>query len=394
MQEVTIKKDSNVTLDKEIKLFLNPKFVFLPLQEGFKLKVRDNDYVYKNDIVAMNKRDEEVISSISGKVLGIKKMDFLSAKNIPCLVVENDFKENIRSKTSAKRYINDYSKKDFLRLLADTSYSHRGQDTSKKYSTVCEEIIVNGVDLDPYFGNRYVVLRDEVEDILETVDYLANILEAKKIYFVIKNTDNELIGKLTSLLGMYPNMDLKLVSEAYPNGSSEVQKRLLKLPDALVIDVEEASDIFRILKRERPVTSKLITISGPGVKPQTVVRVKYGTLLSEVFVHNFDFTFPKVDVYINGTLYGSKKESLKYVVDSFVDGIFVEEKGELAEESCINCGQCSKVCPMGLNPKYVFDHDGNVTPEYYDKCLQCGLCNYVCPANRDLKSAMGRGDGP
>lgn len=394
MQEVTIKKDKNIILDNDIKLFLNPKFAFLPINTGFKLKVKDGDYVYKNDIVAMDNRGHIVSASISGKVLGIKKMDYYRSKNVPSLVIENDFKENIRAKKSAKKYINDYTKDEFLQTLSDASYVYKGKYLVEKFTRSSEVIIINGVELDPYFGNKYFILRDSIEDILETCDFVAEIMNASKVYFVVKNIDSELISTITSLLGTYPNIELKLIGEAYPNGMGELQKRYFQLEEAEVIDVEEVMAVFDILKRERPITSKYITVTGSAVKPKTVIRVKIGTLLSEVFVHNFDFVAPKVDVYINGTLYGTKVDTLKWVVDSDIDGIFILEKNEIKEEACLNCGQCSKTCPVGLNPKFVFDHDGNVKAEYYDKCLQCGLCNYVCPANRDLKSRMKGRDSP
>ena len=388
MQEVTIKKDNEIKLDSEVKLFLNPKFVFLPINEGFKLKVRDGDYVYKNDIVAMNREGKVVCSSVSGKVLGLKKMNYYNSGTIPSIVIENDFKENLKSRKSAKQYINDYTLKDFKRILEDTSYTYKGIYSVKKFEESCDDVIINGVEIDPYFGNKYFILRDNTEDILEMSDMIGNLLNSKRIYLLVKNTDSELINKLTSLIGTYPNIELKLISEAYPNGMPEVQKKILKLPEAIVFDVAELLDIFRILKREKPITTKMITITGSAVKPCASLEVKMGTLLSEVFVHNFDFTCPKVDVYMNGTLYGDLVDSLKFVVDSSIDGIFIQEKTDHISEPCMNCGQCSKTCPVGLNPKYVFDHDGNVKSEYYDKCIRCGLCNYVCPANRDLKSKM------
>ena len=388
MQEVIIKKDSKIVLNKETNMFLNPKFVFLPVEEGFKLKVADNEYVYKNDIVAMNDKGRSITATASGRVLGLKKMDYYDKKDVPSVVIENDFKENIRAKKSAKKYITDYSKKEFLRVLEDTSYRYKGVYLADKFAGVAKEIIINAVEPDPYFGSKRVILKEAGEDILETCDFLGTMLEAEKIYFVLKNTDGEEISRLTSMIGTYPNIELKLVNEAYPNGIGYMQKKILKLPDALVIDLEEVADVFRLLKRERPISSKFITITGSAVHPRAVVRVKLGCLLSEVFVQNFDFTSPKIDVYLNGSLYGKRVDSLKYVVDSQIDGIFIDEEQKYEVSPCLNCGQCSKTCPVGLNPKFVFDHDGKVMPEYYDKCLQCGLCNYVCPANRDLRAFM------
>ncbi len=392
MQEVTIKKDNDVVLDDEIKIFLNPKFVFLPVYRGFKLKVRDKDYVYKDDIVAMNEKGRTITASVSGRVLGIKKMDYYKAKSVPSLVIENDFKENMRSRRSAKKYISGMTKREFLRILEDASYLYKGIYLDEKFRGEANELIINAVPLDPHFGNKYVILKESAEDILEMGDFLGEMMGVEKICLAIKNTDAEVINTFTSLLGTYPNIEMKFVTDAYPNGHEAILKRLLRMEAAVVVDIEELSCLYEILKRERPITSKYITVTGNAVKPKAVVRVKLGTLLSEVFVNNFDFTSPHPVVYINGFLYGEAANSLKCVADSDIDGVYIEEAHESHEEACLNCGQCSKTCPMGLNPKFVFDHDGTVESEYYEKCLQCGLCNYVCPAGRDLKSRMRGSD--
>lgn len=394
MQEVTIKREENIVLKEDVNLFLNPKFVFLPIEAGYKVKVGDHDYVYKNDILAQNADGKTVYAPTSGKVLGIKKMNYFKRGTHNSLVIENDFKENVRVKKSAKKHINAHTKEEFVKILQKSSYEYRDLDLIEWCKKGTENIIVNAVDLDPNFCNKHRTWRENEENILETCDFLGEIMGAKKIYFVLLNTDSETIEKLTNLIGTYPNIELKLVSNAYPNGMGALQRKLLKLEDALVLELESVLDVFQILKRELPITSRLITITGPAVTPNAVIRVKLGTLLSEVFVHNFDFTSPKVDVYVNGFLYGEKVDNLKYVIDSNIDGIYIKEREECEEESCLNCGQCSRVCPEGLNPKYVFDHDGKVDTTYYDKCLQCGLCNYVCPANRNLKQRMKGRDEP
>lgn len=392
MQEVTIKKDNTVQLQDDILDFLNPKFLFIPIYDGYSVKVRDNDYVYKNDIIAMDKSGKMVYTGVSGKVLGIKTMDYLGGKKIPSIVIENDFKENIRTRKSAKRYINSLSKSDVLNILEDTTLLYRGIDERVKLQNDVGTLIINAVELEPYFKNRYYALKDDVEDLLEMIDLLGTILNSKKILFVIKNTDNDLISKLMDMLGTYPNMALRLVSDAYPNGLGEIQKKIFKEDDARVFDIEEVKDLFEVIKKEQPVTEKLITITGTCVQPKAIVRVKIGSLLSEVFVNKFDFTEKDVDVYLNGLMRGKIVDSLKVVITSDLDGIVVMKKSNLKEEACLNCGLCSKTCPMGLNPKYVFDKGGNVRPEYYDECLKCGLCNYMCPANRDLMSKMGKGN--
>lgn len=388
MQEVTIKKDQNLKLKDSIKNFLNPKFVFIPIKEGFKVKVKDNEYIYKNDIVAMGKNGKIIYSCVSGRVLGIKQMTYYKDKNYQSVVIENDFKENTKTKKSAKLFINEYTKPEILGLLNDTSVFYKGEYLVDKVDKKSDLIVINGVEIEPYFGNKYFLLKENIDVLLETADILGTVMEAKEIYVVLKNTDDELISLITNILGTYPNISLKLVSDAYPNGFKEVLKNKLKIEDAVFFDVQEVLSIYHILKRERPVTEQLITITGDGVEPNMVLRVKTGTLLSEIFINNFDFTTGGVEVYLNGSLHGDLVKSFKYVVDSNIDGIFVSKKTSKTEEACLSCGLCSKSCPMGLNPKYVYDHKGNVKPSYKENCIGCGLCNYLCPANRDLRSSM------
>lgn len=394
MQEVTIKKDPTIKLEEDIIEFLNPRFIFLPIKEGFKLKVRDEEYVYKNDIVAMDREGHMVHSSISGRVLGVKEMPYYNNKSYPSLVIENDFKENMRVRKSAKKYISTYTKKELLRVLKDTSLFYKGNYLSDKIDIENRSIIINGMESEPYFENKCYTFKKKLDELLETIDLLGTITKSKRTILVIKNNESLLINELMSLIGTYPNIELKLANDAYPNGISELLKTKFSLEDAQVFDIAEISMLYETIKREIPITEKYITITGTSVKPRSIVKVKIGSLLSEAFINHFNFTEKEVDVYLNGIMSGELVNSLKIVIDTDIEGILVLKKEKEETERCIKCGLCSKNCPVGLNPKYVYDHKGLVKKEYYDTCIKCGLCSYLCPSNIDLKKAMKECDKP
>jgi Na+-transporting NADH:ubiquinone oxidoreductase subunit A len=57
--------------------------------------------------------------------------------------------------------------------------------------------------------------------------------------------------------------------------------------------------------------------------------------------------------------------------------------------SCISCGECPKVCPVGLYPQllvksiYANDIEESLNLGVLD-CVECGLCTYVCPSKIDI----------
>lgn len=385
---ISVKKDENVLLDSYIKNFLNPRYVFLPIEDGYKLKVKDNTYVYKNDIIMISSNKPSIHSPISGKVLGIKDMEYFKKGKRTSLVIENDFKENIRIKKSVKKYIKNYTRDNFMNILIDTSLTHKNKYIYEKFITPPKNMIINGIETDPYFGNKYFTIIEHIEEVLETADLISNIYSIDNIILAIRNTESEIVDKIYNLIGTYPNITLRLFNDGYALGINEYLSEVIGLKESLVLEVDELYDIYNVLKREVPVTEKLITISGEGVTPKKVLRVKRGTLLSEAFITNFDFTYKSVDVYINGMMMGNLVNSLKYVIDDDIEGLIILEKEDKQETLCINCGLCHKNCPKDLYPKYVYDHKGRVKEDYRAGCLGCGLCNYVCPANRDLKKYM------
>ena len=64
--------------------------------------------------------------------------------------------------------------------------------------------------------------------------------------------------------------------------------------------------------------------------------------------------------------------------------------------TCIGCGRCTKVCPQGLSPYYLYQFITRKKMKYIDRfdlerCIGCGTCSYVCPAKLDLSTIIFTG---
>jgi electron transport complex protein RnfC len=66
-----------------------------------------------------------------------------------------------------------------------------------------------------------------------------------------------------------------------------------------------------------------------------------------------------------------------------------EESHRTDIKSCIRCGKCISVCPMGLEPFLLAQE---VKHEMWERaeadmimdCIECGSCHYTCPSGRPL----------
>ena len=134
-------------------------------------------------------------------------------------------------------------------------------------------------------------MKNCAEVILEAVDKLMTIMNLKKSYIVVKEDSTKVINAFTKHIGTYPNISLKLVKDAYPNGWERLVVRDTlgieydKYPiekGILVSNVSTIYAIYEMLKYSRPLTERIITITGPGIKKKTNVKVKIGTLASEI----------------------------------------------------------------------------------------------------------------
>ena len=69
---------------------------------------------------------------------------------------------------------------------------------------------------------------------------------------------------------------------------------------------------------------------------------------------------------------------------------------ESPHPSCIRCGRCVSVCPMGLQPLYLYRssrcRDVEMLRHYSIlDCVECGCCAFSCPAGRRLVQAIRLG---
>ena len=113
---VSIKESKKARFANEIYDYLNPDYLYIPLEEGSTLNIDNNNYVHKEQVL-LSKKNKFVYSPISGKVIGGTESMKGNNKDLKCIVIENDFRERVNHKKGTKKNISDYTKEEFCELL-------------------------------------------------------------------------------------------------------------------------------------------------------------------------------------------------------------------------------------------------------------------------------------
>lgn len=355
--------------------FLNPDFVYLPVDKENMLKIEKK--VLKDEKISTN-----FFSPVSGTIKNISDSEHINNRALSCYVIENDFKEDVLNKKNANKYINSFTKEEFLFLI-------------KKYipnifiNEKAKTILVNGIDKEYSEKTYSFIINHNSDKLLETIDAIQNILNIENAVVAINNKDTLNVVSMTNNIGTYPNINLKMLPDIYPIGFRNVLiKNVLSksqiLNGILYLNVEDVLNIYNVLKRNKPITEKYITIGGNAIEKPIVVYTKIGVRICDLIKNNCNIIKDDYFVIVNGLISGITLDSLNSIVTLDTRSIFLNDLDKESEKECINCGLCALKCPVGLNPKYIKEHK-NADRK---KCINCGLCSYICPSKINFKECL------
>ena len=376
---VSLELDYTIKVSSRINNYLSPDYVFFPLDKGSQLLVKDKEAVLKGKCL-LKKSNSTIFSTVSGRIAGVKKI-VCDGEVKHYLVVENDYKEKSRAK-STKKSLKIKNKEALLVLLNEFGITI---DFLEK-----DVLLLNAIDNEPYIVNNSMYLNKNINNVLETLDVLKSILGYKNVYILLKNTETEVLNKVNDLLGTYPDFKIVMVPNCYLIERKGFYKNYLdvSLDNIFEISMSDFYNVSEIIEKNKPLTEKYITISGDGVKNPLVINAKIGSLLKNIVEEEIDLVKPlnELNCYYNGLMKGKITSLDSIVVDDSFDGIIISQKKECEEDQCINCGLCMKHCPLNISPIE------NLLNKEDINCLNCGLCSYVCPSGINFKKITKKVD--
>ena len=344
-----------------------------------------------------------VHASVSGIVSAVEMRPHPTLGSVMAVVIDNDFQDTTVTNPlpeTADEVLNAIREAGIVGM---GGAAFPGNVKALSALGKIDTLIANGCECEPYITADDSLLRTNPEQVLEGMMILGGILRPERKILAVEDNKMQAIKRLQSLHSDYPDIEIRILPTRYPQGAekqlvqSVTGREVLpgKLPVSVgcaVFNVSTFAAIYRAVRLGIPLTQRIVTISGEAISnPQNFI-VRIGTpfrCLVEAAGGLHDQT---ERVISGGPMMGLAQSNLDVPVIKATNSILClkkDENGEAENPVCLRCGKCIEVCPMRLQPLYLYRF---VNAQRLDKleklnlldCMECGSCAFTCPGKLPL----------
>lgn len=368
---IKLDKDNTIKVANKIEEYLTPDFVYIPFPPK-KEDLKKEPFIKKSSQIY-----QDVYAPISGKLSKVEKCLLPNGKEVNCLVFANDFQEKQEQIVATRKKINNLTKETIIEDIFNTKLKEK----LKKENVTT--FVISGIDDEPYIENEVFLQREYTKSLADALDALLNVYPNSKAFIALKNTDNETILAYQNVLGMYKNIELKLVEDLYLIGKEPFLIKYLRIKNNYVyLKASEVYEIYQNIKKRKPIVEHFLTFSGDGTKNPLVIKTKLGVKVVDLFQKFYHEDLSDCSFYVNGMMQGIQLDINKLIVTPDLEGIIMMKKQKRNIKKCIKCGKCIAICPIHSNPLMAYKLGMKV------KCMHCGLCSYICPSYIPLQKYL------
>ena len=237
-------------------------------------------------------------ASVSGTVKGIEKRLNATGSMVDCIVIEND--QQYQETEFQEARLEDLTKEEILNRIKEGGVVGMGGagfpthvKLAPKDPSKIEYILVNGAECEPYITSDYRRMIEEPEKVVKGLQVILTLFDSAKGYICIEDNKPDCIAKMKELVKDIDRIEVKEMMTKYPQGGErtliyaatgrEINSTMLPADVGCVVDnVETVISVYKAVILGRPVNSRVVTVTGDGIKEPKNLLVLAGTDMSEL----------------------------------------------------------------------------------------------------------------
>lgn len=386
-----------------------PKYVILPAQQQGAVPcepvVSPGEHVLLGQMIARPVGPEglPVHASVSGTVSSIEPHIQPNGTMALSFLLENDFQNTPAPALERKADPENLTGWEIAALAVQAGIP--GAPALKAAAGQADTLIVDATEDEPYLAAVHRLLLENGEQVLRGTGFLMRALALQKAVIAVAANKLDAVEHLRALLPRDSGIRVAVLRTRYPQSAPVHLIRAVtgrRLPpggspaDArcAVLTAADAAALCDAVVDGLPLTQRVITVSGGALRESRNLRVPIGTPLSCLPAECGGLIGEPVRILAGGPMTGIAQRDLDAPVLKGTRALLLLTRSECAPTAdksgtCIRCGRCVKVCPMGLTPFLLDQYRRKGRLDRLEalqiaQCAECGCCSYVCPAHIPL----------
>ena len=357
-----------------------------------------------------------VHASVSGTVTAVEPRPHPNGQMVNAIVIDNDFQDNTIEYQLCQTPTEELDADQILHTIREAGIVGMGgaafPGNVKALSSMghVNTLIANACECEPYITADDTLLRTNPEHVLEGMMILRHVLKPERVVLAVEDNKAAAIEKIKSLSGSFPEIEILILPTRSPQGS---EKQLIQsvtgrevppgqLPVSVgcaVFNVSTFAAIYRAVRLGMPLIQRIVTISGEAIpSPQNFV-VRIGTPFRDLIEAANGLNDRTERVISGGPMMGIAQSDLSVPVVKATNSILclLKDRNAAAENPvCLRCGKCVSVCPMHLQPLYMYRYVNAGRTDELERlnlmdCMGCGSCAFTCPGKLPLVESFRKG---
>ena len=261
-----------------------------------------------------------------------------------------------------------------------------------------DTVVINGCECEPYLTSDYRMMIEVPDPIITGALLLGQVTHARSIIIGVEDNKPKAVEVLQKAAAG-TGIKIAVFKTKYPQGSEkqlilaatgrEVPLGGLPLDVGVAVsNVSTAAVVARAVLRGKPLTHRVISVTGAGIRHPKNLLAPVGISMGEMIEYCGGLTRDAARIIAGGPMMGFAFSDMATPVTKGTSGITVLTHADLkreAETNCVRCGRCVDACPMHLVPSKLAlasrKKDIDLAQMYnIMACFECGSCAYICPA--------------